>query len=249
MSGFVFPPGLNLLEKKTKEIVSGGQAAAKKNPFCPEVSNKRRVIQKSDDKLLVPDAKRRERYNKEREERVKYFTNGKARNYELQGDNIKGRLLNYQAHQHEELRNQLVKEIVLTEKKKRKETERLKTEKAKSSSKPTAVMIRGLREKTFRKDFIRSHMEKYGEIVKISSVQGHARAVMVRFADYKSAVKVHKDVNNPEKKIFPKFPNAEIKLVKSESKRKLPSVPAFASVPNTPIMSPAPSPASFTSFQ
>jgi len=29
MSGFVFPPGLNLLEKKTKEIVSGGQAAAK----------------------------------------------------------------------------------------------------------------------------------------------------------------------------------------------------------------------------
>ena len=96
-------------------------------------------------------------------------------------------------------------------------------------------------------------------------VQGHARAGMVRFADYKSAVKVHKDVNNPDKKvkilfftkksahinwqIFPKFPNAEIKLVKSESKRKLPRVPAFAPVPDTPIMSPAPSPASFTSFQ
>ena len=54
-------------------------------------------------------------------------------------------------------------------KKKRKESERLKAEKAKSSSRPTAVMIRGLREKTFRKDFIRTHMEKYGEIVKISS--------------------------------------------------------------------------------
>jgi len=29
MSGFVFPPGLNLLESKTKEIVSGGKEAAK----------------------------------------------------------------------------------------------------------------------------------------------------------------------------------------------------------------------------
>jgi hypothetical protein len=29
MSGFVFPPGLNLLERKTKEIVSGGKEAAK----------------------------------------------------------------------------------------------------------------------------------------------------------------------------------------------------------------------------
>lgn len=133
--------------------------------------------------MLVPDAKRRERHNKEKEERVKYFKNGNSRTFEVEGDNtIKGRLLNYEAHQHEELRNQLVKEIVLTEKvkfpknmiikilkKKRKESEKLKAEKAKSSSRPTAVMIRGLREKTFRKDFIRSHMEKYGEIVKISS--------------------------------------------------------------------------------
>jgi polynucleotide 5'-kinase involved in rRNA processing len=67
--------------------------------------------------LLVPDAKRRERHNTEKEERVKYFKNGNLRNFEVQGDNtIKGRLLNYEAHQHEELRNQLVKEIVLTEK-------------------------------------------------------------------------------------------------------------------------------------
>ena len=67
--------------------------------------------------MLVPDAKRRERHNKEKEERVKYFKNGNLRNFEVLGDNtIKGRLLNYEAHQHEELRNQLVKEIVLTEK-------------------------------------------------------------------------------------------------------------------------------------
>ena len=67
--------------------------------------------------MLVPDAKRRERYNKEKEERVKYFKNGDLRNFEVQGDNsIKGRLLNYEAHQHQERRNQLVKEIVLTEK-------------------------------------------------------------------------------------------------------------------------------------
>ena len=67
--------------------------------------------------MLVPDAKRRERYNKEKEERVKYFKNGSSRNFEVQGDNsIKGRLLNYEAHQHEELKNQLVKEIVQTEK-------------------------------------------------------------------------------------------------------------------------------------
>ena len=95
-------------------------------------------------------------------------------------------------------------------------------------------MIRGLREKTFRKDFIRTHMEKYGEIVKISSglhngittaltdlclVQGHARAVMVRFADYKSAVKVHKDVNNPDKKVHVNFVLKQMLMLIDRSSR------------------------------
>jgi hypothetical protein len=83
-----------------------------------------------------------------------------------------------------------------------------------TQDKPTAVIIRGLQEKTFRKNYIRRHLEKYGEIVRISSVVGQARSVMVRFAETKVCSKVYKIGSKDIKTLFPKFPKADIKIVK-----------------------------------
>merc|ERR1712130_587157 len=68
-----------------------------------------------------------------------------------------------------------------SDRKRRKEEKKLRAEKSKSCSKSTAIIIKGLQDKTFRKSYIRRHLEKFGEIVRISSVVGQARSVMIRF--------------------------------------------------------------------
>ena len=72
-------------------------------------------------------------------------------------------------------------------------------------------------------------MQKFGEILRISSVVGQARSVMVRFAEPSSTKKVMKIANKDMTEIFPRFPKAEIKLVKS-SKSKTEGARAFQPV-------------------
>lgn len=94
-----------------------------------------------------------------------------------------------------------------------------------------------MQEKTFKKHYIRRHLQKYGEIVRISSVVGHARAVMVRFSSPSVCKKVYKIGTKDVTELFPRFPKAEVKMVKSDIKEEpIPTVAAFQPVPRETAM-------------
>jgi len=149
---------------------------------------------------------------------------------------IIGRVENYDANRVEQIRTNIIKDIKLGEKKRKKEEKKIKVEKVKDTGKSTCIVLRGLREKTFNKAYLRNKLGQFGEIVRISSVVGQARSVMVRFADYKECKNAFKTLKEDFSKIFSRFPKGEVKLVKPDRKKKVSTpVTAFTNLEQKPV--------------
>ena len=78
---------------------------------------------------------------------------------------------------------------------------------------------------------------KFGEIIRVSSVEGQARAVMVRFESPTDCKRAFTALKKDFPKIFPRFPKGEVKLVKPERPKVAPKpAPVVSAFTNTEKM-------------
>merc|ERR1712130_110357 len=235
---FVFPTGLNILDKDTKIIVNKISRTrelsetAKTSIDIRNVTPRKRVVFQCPTATLVPNTKGKREHERQKEAK-EVFGMGQSRAFQMERGKIVTHVKNYEATTRQQIRDDKIREIMKSDRKRRKEEKKLRAEKSKSCSKSTAIIIKGLQDKTFRKSYIRRHLEKFGEIVRISSVVGQARSVMIRFSDASVCKKVYRVGSKDITQLFPRFPKAEIKLVKSDKNSD--SVAAFQPVRSHPL--------------
>jgi len=233
----LYPVGLNLLEKGTRELVSKltdeRTKQFKKDILLEKgIKKGRRVVASGGTATLVPNT--RKMANNERTRTL--FIEGINKDYALDEQNrIIGKVDNIDANRHEAVRAKLIKDIVKREKKRKETEKRARIERIKDQGKSTCVLLKGLREKTFNKTYLKKKLAKFGEIIRVSSVEGQARAVMIRFDEPTSCKRAFTALKANFGTIFPRFPNGEVKLVKPERKknqfeRAEPIISAFAAV-------------------
>jgi len=214
----LFPTGLNLLESKTqkliKDITSEHVRTFKEEINLEKGIKKGRRVIKSDKITLVPNTKKAAE-NAEK----KMFQASTPRSFSIHGEKgVIGRIENLDANRVEHIRSDIIKDIKKEDRKRKKEAKRVKIETVKNTGQSTCIILRGLREKTFNKNYLKKRLDQFGEIVRISSVVGQARSVMVRYADYKSCKKAYKTLHKNFAEIFPRFPKGDVKLVKPDKK-------------------------------
>jgi len=218
----LYPVGLNLLEKGTQEIITKltdeRTKQFKERVLLEKGIKKGRRVMASGRATLVPNT--RKMADNERTKQL--FIEGINKDFALDDKNrIIGKVDNIDANRHEAIREKIIKDIRKDEKKRKQEEKRLRIEKIKDQGKSTCVLLKGLREKTFNKTYLIKKLNKFGEIVRVSSVEGQARAVMVRFDSPGDCKRAFSSLKKDFGSIFPRYPKGEVKLVKPERKKKL----------------------------
>jgi len=133
---FVFPTGLNILDKDTKIIVNKISRTrelsetAKTSIDIRNVTPRKRVVFQCPTATLVPNTKGKREHERQKEAK-EVFGMGQSRAFQMERGKIVTHVKNYEATTRQQIRDDKIREIMKSDRKRRKEEKKLRAEKSK----------------------------------------------------------------------------------------------------------------------